>query len=193
MSGNGISGRNIFGLTSGRSMKTGVTVLLVVLVLAAAGLAIYSALRRSNDDRQWISEANNQLEEIDTMGSRSDYKGQAKSLQKMLDANPREEEAQIVILRLAAAYANDKQYDKAIETYKTALDKYPGSKVGAYRGLATLYRQRGKDTKNKDDLQQSIAYFEKTLELEKKDSQYASYVETDEGNIRYGKELIDDL
>lgn len=116
-----------------------------------------------------------------------DYNQEAKLLQEYVDSDPPGELASQEIIRLGAAYVNAKDYDNAIKTYQTALDKYPENKYVATRSLGITYLQRGEDNADKADFQKALTYFEQALELAKADPDKRSVVPADESNIRYVK------
>lgn len=132
------------------------------------------------------------LRQTEISAGNKDYAQEAQGLNDLLSKSNTDIRKQIVLLRLGAAYANDKQYDKAIASYEKAANNYPDSKAAGTRGLAFLYMNRGKETKNVADLQQSQSYFEQALELEKQNEKYRSYVQNEELNIIYIKGLIKD-
>lgn len=132
------------------------------------------------------------LRQTEILAGKREYAQEAKTLTELLNRSNSDKRKQIVIMRLAAAYANDKQYDKAIAEYQQAAADYPGVKAGATRGLAFLYLNRGEAAKNVEDLRKAQSYFEQALKLEKQDQAYQSYVQNDELNIEYVKGLIQD-
>lgn len=130
------------------------------------------------------------IRKTEAMAGRKEYTLEAATLNDLYKRSFTTERKQVIILRLAAAYANAKDYDNSITSYQKAIDTFPDMKMGGIRGLAFVYMTRGQENNSVDDLRKSQGYFEQALEIEKQDQRYKSYIQNEESNITYVKGLI---
>lgn len=130
------------------------------------------------------------IRQTEAMAGRREYTLEATTLNDLYKRSFTAERKQVIILRLAAAYANAKDYDNSIASYQKAIDTYPDMKMGGIRGMAFVYMTRGQESNNVDDLRKSQSYFEQALEIEKLDQRYKTYIQNEESNIAYVKGLI---
>jgi predicted negative regulator of RcsB-dependent stress response len=106
------------------------------------------------------------------------YSDESQKLQSYINSNPPDQYAATESVRLATSYQNSHDYENAIKWYKIALDKYPGDKLAATRGLAFTYRDKG-------DKAQALTYFRQAVEIENSDPTTKYLVGKDQNNIRF--------
>jgi tetratricopeptide (TPR) repeat protein len=164
----------------------------VTLVLAAAIIAWLLIAGPGSDEGPKTAKDQNAsvLKDSAALERDRNYSGQAKELQTYIDSKPPQEFAEKEIIRLAVAYQNSGDFQKAIDTYQIALDKYPGSKYAATRGMGFVYMKRGDKTQNKDDYRKAMTYFQQSEKMALADPEKAHVAGSDQNNIRYLKEML---
>jgi tetratricopeptide (TPR) repeat protein len=174
------------------SKRTLLMLAAAVLLLVIAGLVAWLLLRDTDKAPPKAAKAQNSavLKQSASLEDDRNYSEQAKQLQGYIDSNPPKEYAEKEIIRLAVAYQNAGDFQKAIDNYQIALDKYPDSKLAATRGLGFAYMKRGDKTQNKDDYRKALTYFEQSIKLVSSDSETAHVAGSDEADIRYLKEML---
>lgn len=97
-----------------------------------------------------------------TRAEQLDYNGKyqeaANELESYIQSNPPAEEAQKASLKLASAYYNAKDYDKAILWYEKVGKESKSYKLASLHGLAHTYRAKG-------DTQRAIDYFRQAIDF----------------------------
>jgi tetratricopeptide (TPR) repeat protein len=191
--------------TTGKTGKTSfknkrwLFVILAVFLMAAAGATYYWWWRPAHQPASQAAKDSaaaaktpegkhkQTLQEVSKLNENRQYSEEAKRLQAYVDSKPPGQYGETEVIRLAAAYMNAKEYQKAIDTYQQAQDRYPNSKFSATRGLALAYMLRGDTGGGKADYQKSLAYFEQAYAMEKEDDLRAQLLGSDASNMRYLK------
>lgn len=175
-----------------RAYKVLIMASLAIFMLVAFSLS-WAAYNKSNSEKKFEQAKQTQekaSQQAAVKMSKRDYSGEAAVWNDYLDSNPPEIMAKDAIIRMAAAYLNANEYEKAIAAYQKALDTYPDDKLAGLRGLAFSYMKRGLRTNNKIDLQQALKYFEKSSEFAKKDPNTVEVAASDQNDIRYLKRVL---
>lgn len=97
------------------------------------------------------------IDTADNFDARGQYPQVIQTFEQFIATNPAENEKRKARLKLASAYFNAKQYDKAITAYQQLAqnDEY---KLASLHGLAYTYEAKGDNQKAIEYLQQAIAF-----------------------------------
>lgn len=168
--------------------------LLVVVVAAICGVAYWRYGSKADKQADAPQAHQTTLATAKSAEDKGDYSAEAQAYQDYLNTKPDDQYAKTTLIRMAVAYQNAQNYDKAIATYQDALDKYGNNdgevKYAATRGLGLAYEKRGDANKSKDDYQKALGYFQQAYKLSSADPLKGSVAGSDDSQIRYLQERL---
>ncbi|MBL8160043.1 tetratricopeptide repeat protein [Candidatus Saccharibacteria bacterium] len=154
----------------------------VVLIVVFVSVAIifnareWSVFNPQSNEQQRFEAASKAAEEKENIGETG---GSADELRNYLDTEPPKVQADQARLKLAAAYLNQQQPDRAIAEYELIGTDNPETKLAVLHGLALAYTDKGDKAKAIEQYRQAIEFMKA-----QDDQKHAMRIKIDESYIR---------